>query len=109
MRGFIIMIFVFILLISFVAAEELYVNNASERLSYIVDEKNIKNVSDIVYIIDVWNKEEKILNYFVNQKELEKITLDIKTAKSLYESGNMDLYKAYLLRTKERIKDLPQY
>ncbi len=109
MRGFIIMIFVFILLISFVIAEEIYVNSASERLSYIVDEQNVKNVSDIVYIIDIWNKEEKILNYFVNQKELEKITLDIKTAKSFYESGNIDLYKAYLLRTKERIKDLPQY
>ena len=64
MRGFIIMIFVFILLISFVIAEEIYVNNVSERLSYIVDEQNVKNVSDIVYIIDIWNKEEKILNYF---------------------------------------------
>ena len=52
---------------------------------------------------------EEIANKLEEKKELEKITLDIITAKSFYESGNIDLYKAYLLRTKERIKDLPQY
>ena len=98
MRGFIIMIFVFLMLISFVVAEEIY-----------VDESKINNVDDFELIIDQWDKEMIILNYFINQKELERITLDMKTAKSFYESGNSELYRAYLVRTKERIVNLPQY
>lgn len=109
MKGFTIMLIVFVIMLSLVFCEEIYVNKTAEKLASKLDYESIKTKEDLEIIIDEWQKNEKLLRFLINHKELEKITLELETAHEFHSSGNEDFYKAYLMRSKEKIKNLPEY
>ena len=107
MKGFLIMLFAFLLLLVFVFFEEYYVRNTSDELVMIIDE--VKNISDFEKVVKIWKKEEKKLSWFVNHKELEKITLELESAEEYLKGNNLILYNSHIVRTKVRIENLPNY
>ncbi len=109
MRGFIIMSLVFLLLITFVIFEEIYINKVSSTMFYQMNFENIKTQEDLNKIINKWFDEEKKLKFFINHKDLEKITLDLMTAQSFYSYGDKAYSKSYLIRAREKIKNIPNY
>jgi hypothetical protein len=109
MRGFIIMSLVFLLLISFVIVEEIYINKVSNTMYHKMNFDNVKSQEDLNKIINKWFDEEKKLKFFINHKELEKITLDLMTSQSLYTSGDIVYSKSYMTRAREKIKNIPNY
>lgn len=109
MKGFITMLCSFVILLSFVFFEDRYVNNTSRELSQKTSLENIKSSDDIENIVDTWNKKEKILRFFINHKELEKITIDINTIYVFYSAGNDEMFKSTLVSVNEKLKNLPEY
>lgn len=109
MKGFCVMLSVFIVLMIFVFCEEAYINKTSKDLSSALDFQLIKTNEDLNAIIDEWQCAEKKLKLFINHKELEKITIEFQTTKVFYLQGEDALYKAYLERVKEKLKNLPNY
>lgn len=109
MKGFFVMLSVFIVLIIFVFCQELYIVKVSRELSKDLDWHMISSGEDLKDIIKKWDEAEKKLNLFINQKELEKITIELKTTEVLYNCGEEALFKAYLERVKIKIENLPKY
>ena len=112
MRGFVIMLVIFSVMIAFVIFEEMYVSKVTKELSELstlstFDDESMKESLDKLSIR--WEKEYKILVFFINQKELDNITLEIETAKSFYQSGDINMFKAFLSRAKDRIEKIPEY
>ncbi len=109
MKGFITMLCSFIILLTFVFAENSFVKNTSKELSEKLSVEYIKSSDDIENIVNIWNKKEKILRYFINHKELEKISIEINTIYVFYSEGNEEMFKATLVSANEKLKNLPEY
>lgn len=109
MRGFIIICIAFILTLSFVIAEELYVGSLVEKLIFSTEVENIKSKKELNDTLELWNRKEKILKWFINHKELEKISIELKTASKFYLMDNQTMYNVYMLRAREKIANLPNY
>lgn len=99
----------FVILLTFVFVENRFVNNTSKELSEKLSVEYIKSSDDIENIVKIWNKKEKILRYFINHKELEKISIDIYTVYVFYLEENDEMYKSTLVSANEKLKNLPEY
>jgi hypothetical protein len=109
MKGFITMLCSFVILLTFVFVENRFVNNTSKELSEKLSVEYIKSSDDIENIVKIWNKKVKILRYFINHKELEKISIDIYTVYVFYLEENDEMYKSALVSANEKLKNLPEY
>ena len=107
MKGFLIMLFAFLFLLCFVFFEEYYVRNTSDELAFMISD--VQNLNEFEKVKRRWEKEEKRLSWFVNHKELEKITLELESAEEYLKANNENLYKAHIVRVKIKMENLPNY
>ncbi len=107
MKGFLIMLFAFLFLLCFVFFEEYYVRNTSDELALMIS--NVQNLKEFEKVQKRWEKEEKRLSWFVNNKELEKITLELESAEEYLKANNENFYKSHIVRAKIRMENLPNY
>ena len=103
------MLLVFLLTFGLVIAEEIYINKISESLLQKLNYNSINNVEALDSAWEYWEENKKLLSYFINHKELEMITLELKSAHICFEEDERTLYMAYLERAREKIKNLPEY
>lgn len=107
MRGFLIMLFAFFVILSVVFIEEYYVRNTSKELALTLDK--VKTDKDFESLLCKWEEKRNKLSWFINHKELERITLELKTAEKFLQDNNETLFEAYLIRSKIIIENLPNY
>ncbi len=101
------MLFAFLLILSVVFIEEYYVRNTSKELVSTFDEA--KTIQEFESALCKWEEKRKKLSWFINHRDLENITLELKTAEKFLQDNNETLFEAYLVRSKIKIENLPNY
>jgi len=101
------MLFAFLLILSVVFIEEYYVRNSSKELVSALDEA--KTIQEFESALHKWEEKKNKLSWFINHRDLENITLELKTAEKFLQDNNETLFEAYLVRSKIKIENLPNY
>ncbi len=103
------MLSVFLVLMIFVVCEEAYIKKTTNEMTEALQITNIKSKEDLNSVLDKWKKNEKKLQFFINHKELQKITIELHTMQCFYNDGNTVMYHAFLARSREAVRNMPNY
>ncbi len=109
MKGFLIMLSVFLVTLSFVIAGEIYVKETASNLLSHMDFDKINDKEDFYGAMKLWEDKEKVLRFMINHKELEKITIDLNTAEVYFLNNDNKMFQAHLSMARIRISNLPEY
>jgi hypothetical protein len=92
-----------------VICEEIYIRKLSSEMSELIDSSLESNTNSFEDLIVCWNNNKNILEWLINEKDIERISINMELANLSFISQNNYEFKEYLVDLKIRIDNLSKY
>ncbi len=109
MKGFLIMLIIFSVMLTMVICEEIYIRKLSSKMSELIDSSLESNTNSFKALLRCWNDNKDILEWLINEKELEKISIKMELVNHSFISQNNYEFKINLIELSIRINNLSKY